>query len=252
MSRARAAAAGGLAAAALLSACATTLEREAREALAHGIDPAPLVRTLAARHAAIEGTKRIFDVTLIEGRRRFSGAGALEYRADPRRLDVDVFGPHDTPVVRIRLAGDSLTVVLPREGEVLTGTLGDPRFAELAGERAFASPEILGALLGAYDVQALVDGARATAAAADGGARTLYVLADDAAHALTVEGETDRLVEYRQGRDGRLVYRVRFGDHRPVDGRESPRRIVLRDYTRERQLVVDVTLERPLGTTPGR
>lgn len=252
MSRWRAAAAGGLAAATLLSACATTLEREAREALVEGIDPAPLVRTLAARHAAIDGTKRIFDVTLIEGRRRFSGAGALEYRADPRRLDVDVFGPHDTPVVRIRLVGDSLTVVLPQEGEVLTGSVGDPRFAALAGERAFAAPEILGALLGAYDVQALVEGARGTAAADDGARRTLYVLADGAVHALTVEGEMDRLVEYRQGRDGRLVYRVRFSDHRRVGGRESPHRVVLRDYTRERQLVVDVTLERPLDPAPGR
>ncbi|MBA3584632.1 MAG: hypothetical protein H0W36_08935, partial [Gemmatimonadetes bacterium] len=48
---------------------------------------------LAEQFAEIEATKRVFDVTLIEGRRRFSGEGAIEYHADPRRVRADVYGP---------------------------------------------------------------------------------------------------------------------------------------------------------------
>lgn len=235
--------AGGIVVAVLAAGCVTTLEQEAREAASRGVDPAPLIEELAGRHAAIETTKRIFDVTLLEGRRRFSGAGAVEYRADPRRLDADVFGPHDTHVLSVRLEGDRLTVRLPREGEVLSGDLGDPRFAELTGERALVSPEILGALVGAYDVRRLVRGADATAAAVDGDRRTLYVRRGDVVHALTLRAPVGHLTEYRQSREGRLVYRVRFDDFQAVAGRESPRRIVLRDYVKERRLVIDVTRE---------
>lgn len=242
-SRARRLVALGGALMGLASGCATTLEREAQEAARGGVDPAPLIEELAAQHAAIEATKRIFDVTLLEGRRRFSGAGAVEYRADPRRLEADVFGPHDAHVLSVRLEGDRLTVRLPREGEVLTGELGDPRFAELTGERALVSPEILGALVGAYDVRELVRGADVTAAAVEGDRRTLYVRRGGALHALTVQGSGPRLVEYRQSRDGRLVYRVRFDDFQTVADRESPRHIVLQDFVKERRVVIDVTRE---------
>ena len=219
----------------------TTLETEALRAREGGIDPLPLVERLSAQHRAIGVTKRIFDVTLIEGRRRFAGAGAVEYRADPRRLAADVFGPHDTHVLAVRLDGDRLTVRLPQEGEVLTGELGDARFAELTGERALVSPEILGALVGAYDVAGLARGADWTAAGAEGDRRTLYLQRGDVLHAFTVERPEDRLVEYRQARGGRLVYRVQFDDFQAVGARESPRRVVLRDFVQERQLVIDVT-----------
>lgn len=228
----------------LLAGCATTLEKEARQAAADGVDPDPLVATLSQRYSAIDATKRIFDVALIEGHRRFSGEGAVEYRAEPRHLKADVYGPHATPIVHVRLVGDDLTVTLPQEGKVLTGEVGDPQFAALTGERALVSPEILGALLGAYDIRPLLDGADWVAAAAEGDRRTLYISRPDALHALTIRGTEDRLVEYRQARDGRLLIRVRFDDFRPVDKRESPRRVVLRDYGRERQLVIDVTRER--------
>ena len=49
----------------------TTLETEALRAREGGIDPLPLVERLSAQHRAIGVTKRIFDVTLIEGRRRY-------------------------------------------------------------------------------------------------------------------------------------------------------------------------------------
>lgn len=227
----------------LATACGASLREEARRALREGIDPDPLVETLARSHAAVETTKRIFDVTLIEGRRRFAGEGALAYRAEPRRLRVDVFGPHDTPVLHVRLAGEALEVRLPREGEVLTGHLGDPAFARLTGERALVSPEILGALLGAYDVDRLLQGATRVAAAADGERRTLYILEDGAVHAFTLAAPDDRLVEVRRAQDGSPVYRVRFDDHREMDGIVRPWRAVLRDYVRDRQVVVQVTRE---------
>ena len=227
----------------LFAGCVTTLEKEALRARDGGIDPLPLIEELSARHRAIDVTKRIFDVTLIEGRRRFAGAGAVEYRADPRRLAADVFGPHDTHVLAVRLEGDRLTVRLPQEGEVLTGELGDARFAELTGERALVSPEILGALVGAYDVAGLAQGADWTAARAEGDRRTLYLQRGDVLHAFTVELPEDRLVEYRQARGGRLVYRVQFDDFQAVGTRESPRHVVLRDFVQERRLVIDVTRE---------
>jgi hypothetical protein len=228
----------------LAAGCATTIERQAREAAKGGIDPAPLIDALQAQYGGIEATKRIFDVTLVEGRRRFRGEGAVQYRAEPRRLRADIFGPHGAPVLHLTLVGDSLTVVLPQEHEVVAGRLGDPRFAELAGERALASPEILGAVLGAYDLAPLLEGAQLVTAS-DGTRSTLYVVKGATAHAFTLESEPGgfRLVEYRQARDGHLAYRVRFADFQSVADRVSPRHVVVRDYVMERTLVVDVTLE---------
>ena len=50
-------------------------------------------------------------------------------------------------------------------------------------------------------------------------------------------------MEYRQARNGTLAYRVTFEDFEPVDERESPRRVVVRDHVRDRWLVLDVTRE---------
>lgn len=227
---------------ATLPGCAASLAERARRAAEGGTDPAPLVGELQAAFEALNATKRIFSVTLIEGRRRFAGEGALLYTAEPRRLRADVFGPHDTHVLEVFLVGDSLTVVLPREGETLSGEIGDPRFAALTGERALVSPEILGAMLGAYDVERLVERAEAVSSEREDGRRTLFVREAGAVHGLTLED--GRLVEYRQERDRRLVYRVRFEEFEPVDGRSSPRHVVLRDFVRDRQLVVDVRSER--------
>lgn len=223
------------------SGCVASLTNEAGRALETGRDPGPLIADLAGYHAAIDRTKRIFEVTLVEGGRRFQGEGALSYRARPRAARGDVFGPHSTPVLHFALFGDTLTVVLPREDEVLHGRLGDPRFAEMTGERALVTPEVLGAMLGAYDVGLWVERAERVASATDDDRRTLYIWEGDALHALTVRD--GRLVEYRQGRQGELAYRVEFEEFERVDGRESPRRVVVRDFLRDRWLVVEVTRE---------
>lgn len=221
--------------------CVASLTSEAARALEGGGDPAPLVAELTGLHDAIERTKRIFDVTLVEGGRRFHGEGALSYRARPLAARGDVFGPQSTPVLRFALFEDSLTVVLPREGEVLRGRLGDPRFAELTGERALVTPEVLGALLGAYDVRRLIGRADRVASASHDDRRTLYIWDAGSLHALTVRG--GRLVEYRQASGGELAYRVEFEEFAPLDGRESPRRVVVRDFARDRWLVLEVSLE---------
>lgn len=221
--------------------CMASLAVQADRALESGVDPGPVVAQLAGIHDAIDRTKRIFEVTLVEGGRRFRGEGALSYRATPRAARGDVFGPQSTPVLSFALFGDTLTVVLPREGEVLQGRLGDPRFAELTGENALVTPEVLGALLGAYDVGAWVERADRVAAATDDGRRTLYIWADGALHALTAAG--GRLIEYRQARGGDLAYRVEFEEFEHVDGRASPRRVVVRDFVRDRWLVLEVTRE---------
>jgi len=182
-----------------------------------------------------------FDVTLVEGNRRFQGEGALSYRARPLAARGDVFGPQSTPVLRFALFGDTLTVVLPREGEILRGLLGDPRFAELTGERALVTPEVLGALLGAYDVRRLMERSDRVASATHDDLRTLYIWETGALHALTVRA--GRLVEYRQATGGELAYRVKFEEFAPVDGRESPRRVVVRDFARDRWLVLEVSRE---------
>lgn len=226
------------------TACGASLAERARRAAEAGTDPEPIVESLRATFESIDETKRIFSVSLVEGGRRFSGEGALTYRARPRTLSADVFGPHDAHVLQVRMVGDSLTVVLPQEGEVLTGEIGDPRFAELTGERALVSPEILGAILGAYDIDRLLEGSDRVSASVDGGRRTLYVTAGGTIHALTLEGPRGSLVEYLQARGDRLVYRVRFGDFQTVDGRLSPWRVVLRDFVGERDVVVEVRVER--------
>jgi hypothetical protein len=220
--------------------CVASLTREAETAVEAGGDPAPLIAELSALHDVVDRTKRIFEITLVEGRRRFHGEGAISYRAEPRAMQGDVFGPQSTPVMRFSLVHDTLTVVT-QEGHVHEGRLGDPRFAELTGERALVTPEVLGALLGAYDVRPWVERADRVAAGTDGDRRTLYIWADGALHALTLRA--GRLVEYRQAREGTLAYRAEFEEFERVDDRESPRRVVVRDFARNRWLVLDVTRE---------
>jgi hypothetical protein len=221
--------------------CVASLSNEAARALEAGGDPGSVVEELSAIHDAIERTKRIFDVTLVEGNRRFHGEGALSYRARPLAARGDVFGPQSTPVLRFALFEDSLTVVLPQEGEVIRGRLGDPRFAELTGERALVTPEVLGALLGAYDVRRLAGRADRMAAATHDDRRTLYIWDAGMLHALTVRG--GHLVEYRQASGGELAYRVEFEEFAAVNGRESPQRVVVRDFARDRWLVLEVSRE---------
>ena len=108
--------------------CMASLATQADRALDSSFDPGPVVAELAGIHDAIDRTKRIFEVTLVEGGRRFRGEGALSYRATPRAARGDVFGPQSTPVLHFALFGDTLTVVLPREGDVVRARLGDPRF----------------------------------------------------------------------------------------------------------------------------
>lgn len=228
-----------------LTGCATTLREEARRAHEERpVDPEPVVATLDEAWRTIGPTKRIFDVTLVEGRRRFAGEGAVTFATVPMRLVAHVFGPHDTPILHVRLDGEMLTVRLPRENETLVGELGDPRFARLTGARALVSPEILGAMIGAYDVRRMIEDADRIVAAGDGGRRTLYILENGRVHALTIATPTGPLVEYRQDREDRPVYRVRFEEFAGVDGRASPRRIVLRDFVGDRYLIVDVESER--------
>jgi hypothetical protein len=50
-------------------------------------------------------------------------------------------------------------------------------------------------------------------------------------------------VVYRQATGGELAYRVEFEEFAPVDGRESPRRVVVRDFARDRWLVLEVSRE---------
>jgi hypothetical protein len=222
-------------------ACVASLTTEARRAAETGVDPAPLVAELGRLYDSIDRTKRIFEVTLVEGGRRFGGEGALSYRADPLAVRGDVFGPQSTAVLRFTLFGDTLTVELPREGERLRGRLGDPRFAELTGEKALVTPEVLGALLGAYDVEPWFERADRIAVGTDEDRRTLYIWEDGALHALTLrEG---RLVEYRQARAGELAIRAEFERFEPVGDRLSPRRVVVRDFARDRWLVLVVTRE---------
>jgi len=224
--------------------CATTLPEEARRAAEVGVSPEPLIERLADQWRDLTSIKRVFDVTLTEGRRRFAGEGVVLYRRDPRRLRLEVFGPHSTEVLRARLTGDSLTVVLPRSGEVLAGRIGDAEFARLAEEEALVSPEVLGSLLGVYDVERLVGGARDVAAARDGGRRTLYVVEDGTVHAFTLADETGLLEEYREARQGHLALRVRFEVYHAVDGRSRPARTVVRDFAHDRRIVIEVTTER--------
>lgn len=221
--------------------CAASLTQRARRAIG---DPDRLVTRLEHQFDEIDATKRIFAVTLIEGRRRFAGDGAVVFRSEPRRMVVDVFGPHDTHVVHLDLVGDSLTVDLPQDGEILSGRLGDPVFVALTGERAFASPEVLGALLGAYDIGPLARGADRLSATRDRDRSTLFIERGDIVHAFEIEEPDGRLVDYQQERAGRLVYRVRFSEFEVSGELESPRKVVLRDYIKERQLVLDVRSQR--------
>ncbi|MBW3661330.1 MAG: hypothetical protein KY397_06835 [Gemmatimonadetes bacterium] len=229
----------------LLLGCATTLRQEALRAVEDGaVDSEPVVAAFERIWTSIGPTKRIFSVTLVEGRRRFAGEGAITFATEPRRLVAHVFGPHDTPILHVRLEGGILTVRLPREGETLVGEPGDPKFARLTGERALVAPEILDAMIGAYDVRRMAEGADRLIAAGDDGRRTLYILRNGTVHALTLATPDGPLVEYRQDRDGRPVYRVRFERHAELDGRTSARRIVLRDFVGDRYLIVDVKSER--------
>jgi hypothetical protein len=121
--------------------------------------------------------------------------------------------------------------------------VGDPAFADLAGGRGFTGQEILGGLLGAYDVEALVQGPADTVAWRDGEDLVVALLEEDRAHLFTWGAADSALGEYRQERGGRAAYRVRFSDWRTVEGRRRPFRIDAQDVAGRRTLRATVRRE---------
>nr|MBA2563851.1 hypothetical protein [Gemmatimonadota bacterium] len=206
--------------------------------------PAPTAARLLGRAwDGLEGGKRIFDVRVSERVRVLNGEGAIVYAREPLRLRLDVFGPHSTPLLSLVQRGDSLAVRLHEQRRFVEGTSADPRFAELTEGRAFTGPELVGALLGAYDADRLLQGAADTLAWSAGGEWVVALLERNRAHRFTYAQADSSLRTYRQERGGRLAYRVRFSDYRAVAGRARPFRVELEDVGGRRTVRVDVRRE---------
>jgi hypothetical protein len=231
-----------LAAAACLPACAASI-RESASRAADALPAGTAARLLGRDWEALDGGRRFLDLRLTDRVRALTGEGVLLYRTEPLRLRLEVFGPHATPVLSLVQRGDSLAVRLHEEDRLVEGRVGDPAFAELAEGRGFTGQEILGALLGAYDAGALVEGPADTVAWRDGGELAVALLEPDRAHLFTWEAADSTLREYRQDRGGRAAYRVRFSDWRTVEGRRRPFRIEAQDVAGRRTLRAAVRRE---------
>ena len=227
---------------ALLAGCGATIREEARRAEPR-LAPELAARLLDGAWSRLDEGKRIFDLRLTGRTRVLRGEGALVYEREPFRLRLDVFGPHATPVFSLAQAGDSMYVRLHEERRFLAGRVGDPAFAELADGRAFTGPEVLGALLGAYEPGALLAGPADTLAYAAGGEWIVTLLEEDRAHRLAFSAADSTLASYRQERGGRLAYRVRFSDYRTLEGRRRPLRVEIEDAAGRRTVRADVRRE---------
>ncbi|MFN2432197.1 MAG: hypothetical protein ABR599_05160 [Gemmatimonadota bacterium] len=226
----------------LQAGCGATIREEALRA-ERRLAPGEAGRLLGRAWSRLEEGKRIFDIRLSERVRVLNGEGALLYRTRPTQLRLDVFGPHATLVLSLAQDRDSMAVRLPEERRVVSGAVGDPAFAELTEGRGFTGHEVLGALLGAYDVEALL-GARAdTVGFAAGGEWVVTLLEPERAHRFTYARADSALLGYRQERDGRAAYRVRFSDYRDVEGLSRPFRIELQDVEGRRTVRVQVRQE---------
>jgi hypothetical protein len=240
-----------------LASCAATIREEAGRA--EQTLPPQLIRRLLGRGwTQLDQGKRIFDIRLSDRRRVLSGEGALSYETRPVRLRLDVFGPHATPVFSLIQVDDSMAVRLYDERRFVSGPVGDPAFARLTEGRTFTGQELLGALLGAYDVPALLG----SGGEAGGGSDTLgydagdewvvFLIEPGRAHRFGYSKADSSLMTYRQDRGDRPAYDVRFSDYRPVEGRPRPFRIQLEDVPERRTIRVNVRTEsfQP-GAPPG-
>jgi hypothetical protein len=225
-----------------IAGCAATIREEAGRAAA-GLPPETAASLLDGAWSRLERGKRIFDIRLADRARVLHGQGAIVYRNDPLRLRLDVFGPHSTEVLALAQEGDSMTVRLPQEDACVSGPVGDPAFGRLADGRTFTGQELLGALLGAYDVSALVRGPADTLAYATGDRWVVALLEPDRAHRFAYAAADSSLLEYRQERGGKSAYRVRFSDYRTVGGKRRPFRVELEDRAERRSIRADVRSE---------
>lgn len=223
-------------------ACAAAIREEALRAESP-LPPGLGARLLERDWGLLEGGKRIFDIRVSDRVRVLNGEGALLFRTRPTRLRLDVFGPHSTLVLSLIQNGDSMALRLPEEGRTIVAPVGDPAFRELTDGREFTGPELLGALLGAYDVEELVRTDADTVGYVDGGEWVVALLEKDRAHRFGYAAGDSALVSYRQDRGGRPVYRVRFSDWRSVEGRSRPFRIELEDVGGRRTVRMGVRSE---------
>jgi hypothetical protein len=234
---------GVLLASALASAsCATTIREGADRAEAH-LTADRAAELLTAAWRPLERGKRVFDIRLTDRARVLQGEGAIVYEKDPLRLRLDVFGPHSTEVLSLAQAGDSMSVRLPQEREYMAGPVGDPAFGRLVEGRTFTGPELLGALLGAYDATALLSGPADTVAYAAGHDWVVVLLEPHRAHRFTYGRADSTLREYLQEREGKTAYRVRFSDYRRVEGLPRPFRVEVEDKALRRVVRADVRQE---------
>lgn len=231
-----------LAALAVCSGCAATIREEAGRAQAR-LPAASAGRLLARAWSQLDGGKRIFDIRLTDRTRVLNGAGAISYAKDPLRLRLDVFGPHATPVFSLAQAGDSMTIRLYEERRFVAGPVGDPAFAQLAEGRSFTGPELLGALLGAYDPSALIAGPADTLAYAAGDEWVVALLQEGRAHRFAYSAADSTLREYRQEREGSVAYRARFSEYRAAGDRLRPFRVELEDVGERRTLRAGIRSE---------
>jgi hypothetical protein len=231
-----------LAAALTPASCATTIREEAGRAETR-LTSDQAAGLLAAGWLPLERGKRVFDIRLTDRARVLRGQGAIVYEKDPLRLRLDVFGPHSTEVLSLAQAGDSMSVRLPQEREYMAGPVGDPAFGRLVEGRTFTGPELLGALLGAYDVTSLLSGPADTLAYLARDDWVVTLLEANRAHRFTYGRADSTLREYRQERDGKTAYRVRFSDYRAVEGLRRPFRVEVEDEALRRTVRADVRQE---------
>jgi hypothetical protein len=233
-----------LAAAAALGAsgCSATI-REAAGRAETRLPSAAAARLLDRGWSRLERGKRIFDIRLADRARVLNGEGALVYEKTPLRLRLDVFGPHSTEVLALGQAGDSMTLRLPQERAYVAGPVGDPAFGRLVEGRIFTGPELLGALLGAYDAAALLGGPADTVAYTAGDRWVVALLEPARAHRFSYARQDSTLREYVQEREGKTAYRVRFSSYRAVEGVPRPFRVELEDATQRRTVRADVRSE---------
>ncbi len=231
-----------VAAAVAAAGCAASIREQAGHAEAR-LSAEQAARLLDAAWGRLERGKRIFDIRLADRTRVLNGQGAIVYEKAPLRLRLDVFGPHSTEVLALAQAGDSMTMRLPQEQAYVAAPVGDPAFGRLVEGRTFTGPELLGALLGAYDAAALLNGRADTVAYAAGDRWVVTLLEPTRAHRFTYARADSTLREYLQEREGKTAYRVRFSDYRTVAGVRRPFRVELEDAAQRRAVRANVRTE---------
>ena len=208
------------------------------------IPPETVIGKLERLSGDLQTNKQIFRVRLFDKGRTFSGDGALCYRA-PDTLQLSIYGPpFSTLWIQMLTRGDSITLVLPKDNQVVYASRKDPQpVSRLAGSEGLTDAEFLGGVTGIFHIERFRMPGMQEVAATEDELERLRFFNESVAYEFVYSSTLDAVVHfihYQHGKKHREIMRSEFKE---IGGLQRAGKTTYRDYFEDREITVLVGKE---------